>query len=94
MRLPDRQPARAAEAVGYYLMAVVIVAGGLQLRWPGNVSIVLAILWAMALLVPLAVLAPRPTPESASPDTRPVLARGTRPVSPIQSRGTPPPTDH
>lgn len=93
MRLPDHQPARAVRVVAYYLAAVAIGAGALQLRWPGNVSTLLSVLWAMGLLVPLAVLAPRRAPDNAIADTRPVLARGTRPVGPIQSRGTPPPKD-
>lgn len=93
MQLPDHQPARAVTVTAYYVVAVAVGAGLLQLRFSGAVGLALAVMWAMALLVPLAVLAPRRDPEeAATQDSRPVLKRTKPSPGPVRSVGTPPPT--
>jgi len=94
VQLPDHQPARAVTVTSYYLAAVAVGAGLLQLRFSGAVGLALAVMWAMALLVPLAVLAPLRSPEepAAAQDPRPVLKRSKPSAGPVRSVGTPPPT--
>ena len=93
MQLPDHQPARAVTVTAYYVVAVAVGTGLLQLRFSGAVGLALAVMWAMALLVPLAVLAPRKAPEEpAVQDSRPVLQRSKPSPGPVRSVGTPPPT--
>lgn len=92
MQLPDHQPARAVTVTAYYVVAVAVGAGLLQLRFSGAVGLALAVMWAMALLVPLAVLAPRRAPEGPAQDSRPVLQRTKPSAGPVRSVGTPPPT--
>ena len=93
MQLPDHQPARAVTVTAYYVVAVAVGAGLLQLQFAGAVGLALAVMWAMALLDPLAVLAPRRSPEdpAAAQDSRPVLKRAKPSAGPLRSVGTPPP---
>ena len=92
MQLPDHQPARAVTVTAYYVGAVAVGTGLLQLRFSGAVGFALAVMWAMALLVPLAVLAPRRAPEeAAAQDSRPILQRSKPSPKPMRSVGTPPP---
>lgn len=93
MQLPDHQPARAVTVTAYYLVAVVVGTGVFQLRFSGGVAAAVAVMWAMALLVPVALLAPRRAPEAEQQDLRPILTRGARIVPPMESRGTPPAKD-
>jgi len=93
VHLPDHQPARAVMVTAYYLVAVAVGAGLLQLQFSGAVGLALAVMWALALLVPLAVLTPRRSPEepAAAQDARPVLKRTKPAAGPVRSVGTPPP---
>ena len=82
-RLPDRQPARALTAIGYYLATTAAVALTLTNITDSPVALLLSIGTSVLLLVPLVVLAPRqPAPDrEKEPDPRPVLQRRT-PVAP------------
>ena len=75
-RLPTRQPARAAVVVLAYLLAVSAVTWLLQALY-GTLGLICAGLFAAALTVAVAVLAPRPRPveREEHPDPRPVLLR-------------------
>lgn len=75
--LPNRQPARAVVVLSWYLVAVAAGTGLLHLRFSTALSWLLSAMWAVALLVPLAILAPRPRVRSAE-NTTPVLKRTRR----------------
>lgn len=77
-----------------YLAAVAAVSGLLQLRFSSPLSAVLSVMWAMALLVPLAVLAPREAAEVDLPahDT-PVLKRSHRSRESVELADTTSPAD-
>lgn len=75
MQLPERQPARALACAAAYLVAVAVLAGLIQFKAPGGLGLVLALILAMGLLVPLAVLLPVPRPERTATETRPILNR-------------------
>ncbi len=92
--LPDRQPARAMAVLALYVLAVAAGSGLLQLRFPSALGWLLAAMWATALLVPLAVLAPRDTPDLGEPrDRTPVLKRSPpgQPATPRSADGDGPP---
>ncbi len=92
--LPSRQPQRAILVFLLYLAAVAAVSGLLQLRFSGPLSAVLSVMWAMALLVPLAVLAPREAAEVDLPaDDRPVLKRSHRSRDSVEPAETTSPAD-
>lgn len=77
-----------------YLAAVAAVSGLLQLRFSSPLSAVLSVMWAMALLVPLAVLAPREAAEVDLPahDT-PVLKRSRHSRESVEPADTTSPAD-
>lgn len=74
-RLPERQPVRALVVVLAYLLVVVAVTVALEALY-GVFGLICAGLFAAAMTVPVAVLAPRPrAAEQDDPDQRPVLLR-------------------
>lgn len=75
-RLPARQPARALMVVLVYLLVVGTGFAGLTARY-GRLGLVFAVFLAGPLLVPLAILAPRPRQagDDDEADPRPVLLR-------------------
>ncbi|MGI8536408.1 MAG: hypothetical protein ACR2K2_07880 [Mycobacteriales bacterium] len=76
--LPNRQPARAIVVLALYLVAVAVGTGLLHLRFSTALSWLLAAMWAVALLIPLAILAPRAPGVRAPGSTTPVLQRPRR----------------
>lgn len=77
--LPDRQPARAMVVLAGYLITVAAGSGLLQLRFSTALGWLLSVMWAVALLVPLAILAPREGPGVGAPrNATPVLKRPRR----------------
>lgn len=74
--LPVRQPARAAVVLAGYVLAVALVSGLLGLRFSGVLLLLMCVSWGAILLVPLAVLVQRPTPDVEAPvNGVPVLKR-------------------
>jgi zinc transporter ZupT len=74
--LPARQPARAAVVLAGYAVVVTLVGALLSFRFSGPLLPLLCIMAGMALLVPLAVMIPRPRPEGGAPGNNiPVLKR-------------------
>lgn len=82
-RLPSGQPARAAVVVVAYLLAVSAVTAALEALY-GTLGLICAGLFAAAMTVPVAVLAPRPptTEQDDDYDERPVLLRHVPKASP------------
>jgi hypothetical protein len=80
VRLPRKQSARAACVVLLYSLAVALVAVLLTYRFGDALGGLLTAFWAFALLVPLAIAAPRPRPAEEADQTQlePVLKRQKR----------------
>lgn len=86
LALPLGQPARGLVCVVAYVAVVALAGALLSLIAAGPMAAFVSVMWALLMLVPLAVVAPSPAARPAPVEnTLPVLQRGQTPAGPPEA---------